>query len=33
MAKSGTKPNDLSQDQLPTMRVMLTALALDPEMT
>lgn len=32
-AKSGAKPDDLSQDQFPSMRVMATALALDSEMT
>lgn len=33
MAKSGAKPDDLSKNQFPSMRVMATALALDSEMT
>lgn len=33
MAKSGAKPDDLSQDQFPSIRVMAAALAPDSEMT
>lgn len=33
MAKSGAKPDDLSQDQFPSIRVMPTALPLDSEIT
>lgn len=31
--KPGAKPDDLSQDQFPSVRVMATALALNSEMT